>query len=540
MAGLSDSFGVVQKKWKELSGKKRIGLIVLISGIIVSAVLLLVYVSKPKYAPLFLDMQPEDQAKVVSMLKQQKVSYKLDGSSILVPEGKIDELRLNVLSSGTLPSDGKGFEIFDSSNFGMTDTQTRILYQSALETELQRTIKAFDEIEYARVHLVLPESSAFVSEEQPAKASVTLKLKNNEKLGASKVKAIIALVSGSVENLDPKNVQVVDSNYNYLSENLYADDSASVTTAGSSYDMKIKFEGDLADDIKKMLEAVYGPDKVIVKVNADLDFDSTETTSIKYDTKGIIQSQNKIVENNSDGTGGTSGSPTNENQASTPSYTIPNGSGNTGSTRSEETTNYDVGHVEQKTISAPGQVKALSTSVVIDGMLTDGDKQSVANIVKAATGYVNNQNRQDQIDVEGMEFDTSLRDKVDSDIKDMQKQETEAKRNSNLFKLGLCGLGAIIAVLTAIILRRRKSYKNMGEPEMPFTVAGNNGPIAGPIAVEANNIPAEANGQEQAAAALDEAEEKKTDIKDEIKSYANKSPDQVAEIIKTWLAEDDR
>lgn len=534
MGGLSKLFGNVGRKWKELSNKKRIGIIVLISGIIISSVLLIAFISRPKYGPLFLNMQPEDQAKVVTLLKQSKVNYKLNGDSILVPQNQIDELRLQVLSSGTLPSDGKGFEIFDQSNFGMTDTQTQILYQTALETELQRTIKAFDEIDYVRVHLVLPEPSAFVTDEQPAKASVTLKLKNNEKLPPQKVRSIVALVSGSVKDLDPKDVQVVDSNYNYLSENLYADDSSPKTTAENSYDMKTKFENNLASDIKKMLEAVYGPGKAIVKVSADLDFDSTETTSIKYDTKGIIQSQNKIIENSSGAAGTASGSPTDQNQAGAPSYTIP-GSGNNGYTRNEETTNYDVGHVEQKTISAPGHVKMLSTSVVIDKSLSDTEKLSIDNIVKAATGFVNDQNRQDQIAIEGMSFDTTLKQKVDSDIKAMEQQQQTAKRNKNLIKLAFLGAGAIAIIILLVIILRRRSRDNEEELGMPLK-----SPVPLNVAMKNGAAIPESSMEEVAAAMADTEEGEKEDTQDEIKKYANKNPDQVAEIVKTWLAEDDR
>lgn len=537
MGRLSDLLGNVQKKWKELSNKKRIGIVVLISGVLISGVFLVSYMSKPKYGTLFVDMQTDDEAQVVNLLKKDKISYKLNGSSILVPKDKIDELRLEVLSSGALPSDGKGFEIFDQSNFGMTDTQTQILYQSALETELQRTIKTLDEVEDARVHLVLPESSAFVSDEQPAKASVTLKLKNSEKLSPQQVKAIIALVSGSVKDLDPKNVQVVDTSYNYLSENLYTDDTSSSTDAQNNYDMKTKYENDLASSIKNMLEAVYGSGNVIVKVNADLDFDSTETTSTQYADKGTVSSQSKSTENDSGSASTTSGSPTTQNQATTPSYTTPGGS-STGSTNNQETTNYDVGQVDQKTINAPGHVKMLSTSVVIDRDLSDSEKQSIENIVKAATGFVNDQNRQDQIDVEGMAFDTTMKQKVDADIKAMESQQAQAKRTKNLIVLGLAGLSAIaIIIIIIVVLRRRHKNDEDMDEELGTTLET---PV--PLQVAMKNRPEiERNVAEEVAAATDAAEdEKKHDIKDDVKEYANKKPDQIAEIVKTWLAEDER
>jgi flagellar M-ring protein FliF len=191
--------------WDSLSSARKAGIIVLVSGILVAVVFFSVFMGKPKYDPLFLNMAPEDMAKVVEGLKQQKVNYKLSGDTILVPADKVEELRLSVASSGSLPSSGKGFELFDQSRFGMTDTETKIQYQRALETELQRTIKAFDEVDQAIVHLVLPDQSVFVRDEQPARASITLKLKNDKKLSPDQVKSIVALISGSVKNLSKEN-----------------------------------------------------------------------------------------------------------------------------------------------------------------------------------------------------------------------------------------------------------------------------------------------------------------------------------------------
>jgi flagellar M-ring protein FliF len=198
MGALQNIFNKWAQGWKSISSSRKIAIIVLVSGIATALIFFITVLTKPKYEPLFTNMSTEDMAKVVEKLKQDKVSYKPDGTTLLVPRDKVEELRLSVASSGIMPSDGKGFELFDQSTLGMTDTDMRIMYQRALEGELQRTIKAFGEIEYARVHLVIPESSVFVRDKQLATASITLKLKNGIKLSPDQVRTIVALVSGSV------------------------------------------------------------------------------------------------------------------------------------------------------------------------------------------------------------------------------------------------------------------------------------------------------------------------------------------------------
>jgi flagellar basal-body M-ring protein/flagellar hook-basal body protein (fliF) len=521
---LRNLLGKIAQGWKSMSNGKKIGIIVLVSGILTALILFIAFMGKPKYEPLYLNMSTDDMAKVVDKLKQDKVSYKLSGESVLVPKDKVEELRLGIASAGIMPSDGKGFELFDQSSFGRTDTETRILYQRALETELQRTIKAFDAIEYAKVHLVLPEPSVFVKDNEPAKASVTLKMKGSNKLSSEQVKSIIALICGSVENLPKENVEVVDTNFNYLSENTADTDMGSISSVTDRQQIANQFDDKISGDIKKMLEAVFGASKVKVTVNADLDFDSKQISSIKYDTQGIIKSQNKIKETNGGSSTTTSGSPI-DNQSSN---TIPTGGSSGGSTREEETTEYNVGQVEEKTVKAPGQVRKMSTSVVIDGTLSDAAKASVINIVKAATGFVDDASRQDIITVEGMPFDNTAKKQVEADIAEMQKQQKSEALKQKIVTygvypvLGIIGLIALIMIISRV---RSLTHKEIKPQSLDVVI---NEPV-----------PVDQVIKQQAAVAL-ELEDTEPDLTEELKKYADKKPDQIAEIVKSWLAEDSR
>lgn len=523
MGGLKNLLNGIGEKWKALSNGRKIGIIVFVSGMMVGLLYLGISMNKTQYQPLFVDMSTEDMAMVVDKLKQDKVDYKLEGSTLMVPADQVDEIRLSVAGSGYLPSSGKGYELFDQSRFGMTDTEMRIQYQRALETELARTIKAYDEVEQAIVHLVMPESSVFVRDQQPSSASVTLKLKTGKSLSKDQVKAIVALVSASVKDLPKENVVVVDSNFSYLSENLYNDDMTSTPSLANREEVKTQFESKIASDIKKMLEAVYGPDKVKVSVNADLDFDSTQITSIHYDKDSIIKSQNTIKQTDSNTEGQNSGSPI-DNQTTA---VVQTGGGSSQSTRDEQTTEYAVGQVEEKTIKAPGQVKRISTSVIIDGTLSDAAKASVTNIVMAATGYVNDENRKDLINVEGMPFDTTLKEKVEEDLKAMQEQEKVEERKKKLFTYigypaaGLAGLVLLIILISRI---RASAAKNKAGGGVDVMVDGQ---------VPVNEV------IKTPPIILDQ-EDNNPDLVDELKKYAAKKPDQVVEIVKSWLAEDER
>lgn len=521
MDALKNILNRISQGWKSLSSGRKLGIIVLSSGIIVSLVFFLVSMSQTKYATLFTGMSSEDMAKIVEQFKQDKVDYKLDGGSILVPEDKVEELRLSVASSGFLPSSGKGFELFDQSSFGRTDTETQILYQRALEGELARTIKGFDQVESAVVHLVMPDESLFVRNNEPARASVTLKLKNNKQLSSENVRTIVALVSASVKNLPKENVVVVDSNYNYLSENLFNDDMTSVASAANRQDMVKQFEFKIQENVRKMLEAVYGPDKARVTVSADLDFDSKEISTIKYDPEKVVKSQNIIRENMAQDNTDTSGSPI-DNQMSN---TTPDVQGGENSWRYEETTEYNVGQTEERTIKAPGEVKKMSVSVVVDGTLSDAAKLSVTNMVAAAIGY--DEARGDVINVEGIRFDNSAQKKIEEDLKAMEAQRVSEERKQNLITyIGYPAAAIVLLILLIILISRIKSSFSRA------AVSGGNVDVVVSEPVTVNQVI-------KNPVILDENEET-YDLTSEIKKYATKKPEQVAEIVKSWLAEDER
>ena len=98
---------------------------------------------------------------------------------------------------GILEGADKGFESSLMRPLGSTDFERRLNYQRALQEELRRTTTYLEEVEMARMHLVLPEESLFIEEEPPSSASIVLDLKPLAGK-PEQVKGII-LVSTSVE-----------------------------------------------------------------------------------------------------------------------------------------------------------------------------------------------------------------------------------------------------------------------------------------------------------------------------------------------------
>src|SRR6266404_7774675 len=170
------------------------------------------------FRPLYTNLAAEDAGSVMAKLKEENVEYRVDdsGGTLRVPSDKVAELRLHMASEG-LPKTGRiGFELFDKSNFGLTEFAEQVNYRRAIEGELERSIMALAEIERARVHISLPKDSVFLESKQEAKASVVVTLRAGARLSPHNGAAITYLIASAVDRLSPEAVTVVDTRGNLL------------------------------------------------------------------------------------------------------------------------------------------------------------------------------------------------------------------------------------------------------------------------------------------------------------------------------------
>jgi len=198
--------------WNGLNKTARVGFVAGSIAILVMVALFAYWVVKDNYQVLFAQLDPQDAAAIVNELERAKVSYKLaeGGTKILVDEDLVYKMRLKLMGKGVPLRGGVGFEIFDHNDFGMTEFAQKINFQRALQGELARTIMAFDEVKFARVHLVMPESSIFKQTKSPTKASVSLLMKGDAHLSPEQIGGIQRLVAAAVPGLEAERVTILD------------------------------------------------------------------------------------------------------------------------------------------------------------------------------------------------------------------------------------------------------------------------------------------------------------------------------------------
>src|SRR2546422_821118 len=256
---------------------------------------LVYFVNRVEYQTLYADLDPQEAQGIIQKLQELKVPYELepDGRTVKVTADKIAEVRIQLASQG-LPESGRiGFEIFDRTNFGLTNFQEQVNYQRALEGELARSIMTLAEVEAARVHLVLAKESLFQTPDEQTKASVILKLKSSRALSPAAAQGIVNVVASSVKGLTPEKVVLIDYRGKILSRN----ESGESGLSAQQLDARQKLETELSNKIVQILEPAVGQGKVRPQVSVVMNFQQVEETVEQYDPQGsVVRSQQKQEE----------------------------------------------------------------------------------------------------------------------------------------------------------------------------------------------------------------------------------------------------
>lgn len=508
-------------KFKSFSRGLRVAICVAIIAFIIALITLGVYSAKNRYSVLFSGLDPTDAQVVMKALESKKVESKVEGDSILVDKEKVDALRLELAPQ--ISGGSKGYALMDNeSSFGMTDAEFDLKKQRMLEGELEKTIKSFPQVKNVRVHITPAKDSVFVEDKEPGKAVVILNLYPGNKMDLEQVKSIVALVSGSAENIPKENVEVIDQNMTLLSEGLdYGNKGNGLGGVSSgSIATQQKLEGDyeykLQKEIISLLEPIIGRGKVKANVNVDMDFDSKQKTETIIDPNKVIVSQETIRDLNKASDGALSESPVDNNM----SNTIDDENGNSSSEKEEQKTNYEVGKTETKVISAPGEVKRMTTSVIIDGDIQGALQKTIQQSVESAIGY--SSERGDQVSVVGLKFDPTAKAEQQKQIDELNKQVEKENRNKLILYVSI-GAGILIVLIVLIVLLRKKKQKEE-ERELDVMIGADD---------------YKEDVQSFKTMNLDTTTEQEH-IENQIKEYAKDKPEQVVDIVKSWLKENER
>ena len=534
------------QKFNELPLSKKILIFSILLFIMTMFVILISYKGAGSYVPLYYNIPMEQSGEIIDFLKKNRIDFKVDDrtGTIKVPKSRVYEVRMMLAKAGIPGSNEVGFEIFDKTKFGVTEFVQKINYMRAIQGELARSIETIRGIKTARVHIVRPKESLFKDEQNPPTASVIITYKPGYRtLKPEQIKAIVNLVANSIEGMKPENVVVIDNFGTVLTDLLNGEDDLTEGTQ-KKIEYKKKIEKYYQREIQSMLEKVVGKGKVVVRVNADLDFTKMKETQELFDPENVAERSHERdyekIYNKKTIKGGIPGVVSNvpsvmaqQNQQSKKANLIPV------KEKNHEIVNYEISKTVSHIEKPVGVIKRLSVAVLVDGEykeVKEGKKKVkkyvprspeeikiLKEIVKKAIGF--DPNRKDQIEIANVAFNYNDLEQLNKAIK---KQEL-----MSLIILGLKYGLTIILILVIFLFVFKPFIKVLFERIQPPEIVKEI-----PKTVEELEKEIEKKGQ-IIETTIDEEEygkrKRKISPRERVIKIIEEDPDKALKVLREWL-----
>ncbi len=537
--------------WNDIAGRLRAlwegpnkMLLVGAGGVFVVALLglaMLYAAHRPAYEVLFSNLSASDAAAATQHLKDDKVPYRLsaDGKTVYVPSGNVSDERVAIAGSNVIKGGSTGYELFDRTNFGMTEFEEKVDKTRAIEGELERTIEGLDPVQAARVQVAQPDQTLYSSTASPTTASVAITAKPGMELSPQQVQGVTMLVARAVDGLKPQDVTIVDQDGRVLvpPAGATSDQPDPLNLTQEQLAAKQRYEAAVQASIQSMLDQTLGPRHAVARVSTKMNFDADTSETKTYAPNGtILSAQSKRESYNGTQPRAAAGIP--GTTSNIPTYQAqqqgPGGRYN----KSETTTNYDVSETNAKHIDAPGKVLSTSVAVVLNAaavsagagktqapyQITPAMRRQIQNVVVAAAGL--NLSTGDQVSVESIPFNPTV-----SAPEPLTGQSPAPMLGVPLWAVALVlGAAALLALALAAGLARRRSFgRGRGLPSFDSTLAEELPAFEEQAMLD--------GGPGLATPIRSSADLTREQMVEYVTTVARENPDSIAKLVKLWLAE---
>ncbi len=469
-----------------------------------------------------------------------------------------------LLREDLIPAEASPWDIFKMDRWSLTDFERNINLRQAITTNLEEHIEALDDIDSAKVTLVLPEDKLFAEDQNPVTASVIITprpgsdIDNNRK----KIEGIVKLVQFAVEGLIGDNIVISDYRGTVLNDFGDMADFDRLELTGRQLKQKQILENSYKEQIFKELSQIFGKDRMsITKVDIALNFTKQTVTteehypittkvdnpSTPYDESAFVLSIPRSTENTSEefnGTGFNPEGPPGQEGQTPPAYKDLNNLVGSYSKNSsivnEEVNTRNI--VEEK---SPWEIKRITVGAAIDGTwrkvyndkgemqfenggvikreytpVSDEEIKKAQTLIEHAIGY--DKARGDSVIVQHIQFDRSEQFNLEDD------EYRNKQRVQQTVLYSIIGVAIIIVafIIFRIISREMERRRRLKEEELARQHQ---------MMREAALKSAE---EEEMDVAMSVEERARMEMQENAINMAREHPEDVAQLIRTWLVEE--
>ncbi|GBG09591.1 flagellar M-ring protein FliF [Paenibacillus agaridevorans] len=509
--------------WGQMGKRQKIWLGASIGGLLLTVILLTIVFTRTEYELAFQNMDATDAAAVMNYLDGNGIPYELssNGSSISVPSAVASRVKVDVGSQGLVQNGSIGFEVFSNSasQFGKTQNEFDVIYQTALNGEVQKLLNGLQGVESSKVLINRPEESVFLTaaDEPQATAAIVMKFTSGYRPSQKEIDGYYNLVKSTVSDLAIEDITISSPQGELISSVVGGAGTGSADAVDMQFQIQNKYETSLKKEIQQFLGPIVGSDNLVVSVASSMNFDKrrTEENLVRpladNDNNGIKVSEH-IDNSSSTGSSTPAGGVAGTGETDIPGYEAGSQGANSSETNSQ-VTNYDYDRIKNNIESGPYVLEDLSISIGIEAAQLE-DENARTDITNYLTTVVRGQLAGSGQDVN----DDVLMGKKVSLIARTFAENPSAASKSGLSTGWAIGLGAAALALIGglvFLLNRRRKQAEIEEVEMA--------PVSTKVEYPTLDLDS-VNNDSQARKNLE--------------TLAKRKPDEFVNLLRTWLVDE--
>ena len=512
--------------FERMTRKEKIRLGILATIVTALAIVVIVVLGRTNYVTLHIAQNEAEAGIILAALQNMGEDATTQGTRVLVPEGRVSDLRATLASQGVLGSTQLDFTILESAaGFNITDSHAKEIYARQRAQEIRTQILMSDNIQNAIVTVNMGEYSPFIVSQgvRDATAAVMLTVRGGATLTQSEAQGIADLVKSNIPGLAYENITITDQRWTRYP---VGDGSADL---GTEMSMRIQLKNLLQQQLQiqceQLITPIFGMDNLRISAYVSLNFDKEVSEQVEFsppvpgEMDGLVRSSSEIYENqrNAAAAGGIPGTDTNAmGTVEYPYATLEDGDEYR---RAVREFNYEINETRSIIEHEQGKIEKVSIAISINDNAVDDDYTAqVKSLVAKGLGIAT-----DNIAVEQIEFKYQ-----GMTIEDLQKQQDEADARQRRMQLLETILRySIIAILILSIFLLARMIIRILKPLPEYSEPAYEG--AGGVDYLADD---------ETEIYPDVELHTKSSALEQIERFIDKDPSAVAQLLRNWLTDD--
>ncbi len=543
----------------------------ILGGIVAAAlaglVALLAVSSAPTMVPV-IDAPIRDQTaldRITTRLNEEGIKTTISAAGVVMvaDEATAKRMRGILIREDLIPSGTDPWALFDRERWTITDFERNVNLQRSITQMVTDHVTALDDVDDANVTIVMPQTELFQADQNPVTASVILTPRPGSDIGANrkKIEGIQKILKFAVEGLADENIVITDQNGIILNDFAGMENLDRLELSRREQRHIQSLEAQYRASVLRALQQIYTPDRVRdlnIKIDMDMSKKAVQTEEFfpitvkadnpqtPYDDSEIVKSVTRSLSNSSTKWEGTGFNP--EGPAGVEGQTAP---------AFKDMSNL-YGKVEQQTLTQNEEINRrqvqeerspamdrLTVSVNIDGRwklkynekgepilgsdkalereylpISAAELKQAQALVQDAVGF--NRNRGDSVTVQNIQFDRT-RQFAEEDAALLRARQVQST-----ILIFLAGLAVLLVafIIFRIFSRELERRRRLREEELSRQHQ---------MMRESALRQAEEEGVE---VSMSVEERKRMELQENAINMAKDHPEDVAQLIRTWLLEE--